>query len=394
MAADAGRQQLIRRQRIAGEQHADQLVDVEAHADRAAQGDLLRGVAADHWIVEIEVRERDTGRAEADMPDAACREVRAQLAVFHDAPRVVAAERDQVEVALRKGEDFRLRFLDDADLDASDLRERLAAHAAHQLLLGGIGALREHDLAVGGIRLQHDARRGAPFLEPVRPGAHRLPHDVGSRDLDRLPRDGHHRQTREAFEHRVVRMREPQDERVAIRRAQALDRRVVVEPAAGLARRVHDRPGTYDQVGERRIAAGAQVRVDRPLDRVHVIGGDELARLALERRGVGEEDSLPQSDRPGLAVVGDRRHRFGGVRDYLRARRQVFELVQRFEDRRGDARGVEVGSLLRIETRDVGRGDAEYLGRVRGVEAAARAGRDHEGDERMAATMRWSGRHA
>ena len=47
VAADARRQQLVGRQRIAGEQHADQLVDVEAHADRAAQRDLLRRVAAD-----------------------------------------------------------------------------------------------------------------------------------------------------------------------------------------------------------------------------------------------------------------------------------------------------------------------------------------------------------
>ena len=108
MAADAGRQQLIRGQRVAGEQHADQLADVEPHADSPSQRDLLRGVAADRRILEIEVGERDARRAEADMPDPARREVRPQLAVLHHATRVVAAERYQVEIALRERENFGL----------------------------------------------------------------------------------------------------------------------------------------------------------------------------------------------------------------------------------------------------------------------------------------------
>src|SRR4029078_923405 len=109
--------------------------DVEAHADRAAQRDLLGGVTADHGIVEIEIGERDAWGTEANVLDAALGEVRPQLAVFQNALRVVAAECNEVQVTLAEGENLRLRLLDDADLDASDLRNCLASHGAHEFLL-------------------------------------------------------------------------------------------------------------------------------------------------------------------------------------------------------------------------------------------------------------------
>src|SRR4029079_13036823 len=111
--------------------------------------------AADRRVVEVEVGERDTRRAEAKMPYAARGEVRTQLAVFHHALRVVAAERHVIEIALREREDLRLRLLDDADLDAADRWQRFAAHAAYELLLGRVGVLRKDDLPIIRIRLQH-----------------------------------------------------------------------------------------------------------------------------------------------------------------------------------------------------------------------------------------------
>src|SRR4029078_4253162 len=106
--------------------------DVEAHADRAAQRDLLGGVTADHGIVEIEIGERNAWGTQANVLDAALGEVRPQLAVFQNALRVVAAECNEVQVTLAEGENLRLRLLDDADLAAADLRDWHSSHCANQ----------------------------------------------------------------------------------------------------------------------------------------------------------------------------------------------------------------------------------------------------------------------
>ena len=296
----------------------------------------------------------------------ASREIGPQLAVLDHAPHVVAAQRDVIEVTLREREDLGLRFLDDADLDAPDLRQRLAAHALHQILLRCVGIRGKHQLPVMRIGLEHDTRRAPPFLQDVGPGAHRMAHDVLALGLDDLARDRHHREAGEALLQRVVGARQPYLQRVAVQRAQPRDRGVVVEMRTRLARRVDDRARADDQVCQRRVPAAAQVGIDRPLDRVDVVRRDELARLALERRVVGEQDSVAQADRPGLAVVGDHRHRGRGAGHDLRSRRQVFVFVERLEDGTRDARRVQVGALLRIEARDVVRCDPQHLVHVRG----------------------------
>ena len=199
---------------------------------------------------------------------------------------------------LREREDLRLRFLDDADLDAADLRQRLAAHVAHQLLLRCVGVFREADRAVIRVGLEHDARRAPPFLEAVRSCADRLAHHVGAGGFDRFARNGHRRQTGEPLEQRVVGLRQAHHDGVAIRCLQPFDAGVVVEFRVRLARRIDDGTRPDDEVGQRGVAALAQVRVERALDRVDIVGCDEFPRLALEDGVVREQDSLLHAHRP------------------------------------------------------------------------------------------------
>ena len=63
------------------------------------------------------------------------------------------------------------------------------------------------------------------------------------------------------------------------------------------------------------------------LDRVDVVVGDELARLAAERRVVGEEDPRLEPDGPRLAVRGDLGRAGRGAGHGLRRAAEVVPLV-------------------------------------------------------------------
>ena len=56
VARDVGGNGTLRRHRPVVVEHVDEFVDVECHADRTPQRDLLRRVAADHGIFHVEIR--------------------------------------------------------------------------------------------------------------------------------------------------------------------------------------------------------------------------------------------------------------------------------------------------------------------------------------------------
>ena len=131
VAGNVRRNGLRRRERLARAQHADLLVDVVRHADRAPQRDLVRRVAADDRILHVEVRIRDRGLDAARERDALLGEARLQLVARVEHVRhEVGRHRHVVEIALLEGEEARIRFLDDADLDAADQRQLPAREAS------------------------------------------------------------------------------------------------------------------------------------------------------------------------------------------------------------------------------------------------------------------------
>ena len=102
VARDIGRDRPVRGRRAALQQHADRLGVVVAHADRAAQRDLLQRVAADDRIFHVEV----------DPP-----RIRPQQHVVHDAPR--GERRQQVAVRVER----LLGELDGQDVEEIDLAD-------------------------------------------------------------------------------------------------------------------------------------------------------------------------------------------------------------------------------------------------------------------------------
>ena len=168
--------------------------------------------------------------------------------------------------------------------------------------------------------------------------------------LDDFARDRGHRTRAQVAEQDVIGLREPEPHRVAIERRQAFDRRVVIELAARLRRL--DRPLRADDLAlqvprERR----AHARIEQALPRIDVVGGGQLAALALECRIIGEVDAGPNANGPGPAAVLDLRQRRRGARHALVRPREVVETVQRLEDRALHVVGVEVARRLRIESR-------------------------------------------
>ena len=88
---------------------------------------------------------------------------------------------------LRIREPARLRLLDDADLNAVDQRQAAPAQVRSHRLRVDISVRRdgiEELLAKSGVALKHDARAPSPRLEPERPGAHRMRHDLVAVQLD------------------------------------------------------------------------------------------------------------------------------------------------------------------------------------------------------------------
>ena len=201
------------------------------------------------------------------------------------------------------------------------------------------------------------------------------------RRLDDLARHRQHAD-QDVGDERVVDRVETQHQRVPVERVHAFDGGVVVDFGPGLAGRVDHRAHPDDEVGEQRFAAAAQVGVEVALDRVDVVGGDELPRPAAEGRVVGEQDPRLQPDGPRLAVRGDLGRAGRGVGDRLRRAAEVVPLVHRLEDRRADDVRVGVLPLLRVEGVDVAGGEPQHLRRVGG--RRGKADHDEQRDDRPA----------
>ena len=171
-------------------------------------------------------------------------------------------------------------------------RQRDALHRVDQRAVRGVGDVGKREAPVVRIRLEHDARALAPFLEPIRAGADRLPHDVGAGGLDRLARDRHRRSSRRAA--RAACSRRWSCGSPACTRSGAAGRRSACRSRTWRpACRAASTTGRAPTI--RSVNAGSppprSFGIERALDRVDVVAGDELARLALERRIVGEADA-------------------------------------------------------------------------------------------------------
>ncbi len=210
----------------------------------------------------------------------------------------VVGHRQRIELALQERQPARLALLDDRHLDPVDDRQAPAAQLrdlrGQRRVAGGRLEL-VASLAVGRIAFEHDARRARPLDDAKRPGADRVFGDTLAVELDHLA--GHRAERLRRRQHLREARRgsgEAHLEGVAVERAQALDLAVVVEGLAaerGLAQRVvAEDLHAFDLVQVLALPA----RIGDALPRIHVVGGDELARLALERRIVGEDDAGPQ----------------------------------------------------------------------------------------------------
>src|SRR5262249_19096577 len=128
----------------------------------------------------------------------------------------------------------------------------------------GIRAFRKAHAWIGGIRLEHDARPPLPFAQTVGSRADRPLANISARGFDDLARDD--ARGEEVLDVGIVWLPELHLNGVAIERAQACDRAVVIELRTPLARRVDDLARADDQVGDDRIAAAAQIRIEPALE--------------------------------------------------------------------------------------------------------------------------------
>ena len=185
----------------------------------------------------------------------------------------------------------------------SDERDALALHALHEARRPPCGRSRGNTLAIIRVGLEDQTRAALPFLQAKRAGADGARAQIRPSGLT-TSRAAAPTKLEQVAHARIVGLRHPDLQRVAVERAQALDRRVEIE-LARLLRRLDDGPRAEDQVGEDRTAGAASVGIEPALVRIDVVLGGELARLALERRIVGEQDSALQPDRPHAAAVRD-----------------------------------------------------------------------------------------
>ena len=368
---------LVAGTRAAFEDDADELVHVVAHADRAAQRDLLRRVAADHRVLHVEVGPARVGPQQRFVPDAFRGELGPELAVGErllDELRRKPLEKSSSR--LTKREPDRLPFFDHRDLDAADERQLLALERR-----GDRHRLRRHRarrhvgrLAKAGIREQHDLRAAPVLAEHVGPGADRMRAEIAAVRLDDFARDRGGVRHREHVEEAQVGLLQADAQRVAIDDLEPRDRRVVVEFAGSSsalrAHLVRADDLAFDQPQPRALDR----RIEQALERIRLIGGGQLARLALERRVGREEDSSLQLENVGRAAVFDRRHRLERPRHELHRPRQVVVVQHRLVDVIDDAVGARVGGELRIEAHfRAGEDDAQRLRRVGGESRARQA---------------------
>ena len=254
-------------------------------------------------------------------------------------------------LGVQKGQPAGLRLLDDRDLDAVDHRQSLARQLLRDLLghrvVGRRFGVVAHFAEVG-VALEHHARGPLPFGQHIGPGAHRVLHDLVAVLLDHLAR--HRRGAGEVADEARARLAERDAVGVAVERAQAGNLGVVVERLALLHRLLAQLVQTQDLlVGEAGVARAFPARVEDSLERVHIVGGDQLALLAVERRVVGEIDAGLDAHGEGLEVGRDLGHLGSRLQLELHRPREVVVGQWRFEDVRGDGGRVEVRDLHRIE---------------------------------------------
>ena len=123
-------------------------------------------------------------------------------------------------------------------------------------------------------------------------------------------------------------------------------------------------------------------RVEQALDRVRVIGGGELAGLALERRVGSEVNAFANAADIGHSAILNHRHRFQRARHDLHRSREIIVVEHRLVDICDNAVGGGVRGELRVEA---GLGDAEHdaqcLAGVRGVASGRRERKREREDE-------------
>ena len=287
---------------------------------------------------------------------------------------------EHVELLLVEREPARLRLLHRVDLDAADLRDRLARHRRRDPRVPRVARGRlevPDDLAETGIGDEHDLRRARPFGEHVGPGADRVRGDLAAVRGDDLARHRAERRVRHHEGKVVVGPREPHAQRVAVDGLEVGQLRVVVEPAAFL-RRGRQRVEAADLALEHERVRRAVRRVEEPHERVDEVLRGQLARDALERRVGREQDAAPQPERVGPAVVRHLGHRLGRHRHEARGAREIVVREEPVEDGLEDDRRIVVRHADGIEA---GLGGVErHAEDLRGV------GGGHAGADRTAAS--------
>ena len=182
-------------------------------------------------------------------------------------------------------------------------------HACEQRTIFRLRAFRVVELAKVGVGFEHDLLRPAPRFEVIRPRPDRMLHHpsagvaVGG---DHLTRHGRTRCRRQIREQVVRGVEKPETKGVAVDGLGTLERCLVIELAV-LLRRIDRFLGADQSIVEDLRVARAQPRIDQPLERVHIVGGRQLALLSLERRVVRKVDSGPDFDSPRQTVCGNLR---------------------------------------------------------------------------------------
>ena len=259
----------------------------------------------------------------------------------------------EVGLAVQEAEPARLVLLDDRDLDAVVERQALAVQALGERQcfdVVGRGLAVEADVAIGGVLVEDDARGAPPRAQAIRPGADGMGGDVVAVGLDHLARDADGIRLAEGGREARPRRRQPELDRVAVERAQALDLGAIVErlllAQCALAQGVEAEDAV---LVERAVEGALGGRVVHALEREDVVVGHQFARLALERRVVGEEGAAPQAHRPGFEISRRLGHRLGRARHAPHRQGQGVVAHQALEDVGDDPVRIQVARLGGIE---------------------------------------------
>ena len=350
----------LRRQREPAAHHADVGGAVVGQRHGAPQRNLPGLVAADQRIGEVEEGHLHLGARPELAHDAATLEKWRELAVGHRERRVGARQLEEIVLAVQEGEPARLLLLDDVDLHAVHQRQPAPGQPARDGLRDRLVGRRAvvGDVPVRGRALEIDARRSAPRRQAEGARAHRMRADLAAVVLHHLAR---HRAEQpgvgEVVDEARVGLAERDAEGVAVDHVHALDHRVVVERRAR-GQGALAQLGQAGQAGAREDVEVARVpaRVEVALERVDVVGRDELARAPLEGRVVGEEDARAQPERELREVGGDLGQRRRSVRHQAHGAREVVEGERRLQDVGDDGVGVQRAVGLRgVEARFGGR---------------------------------------